>query len=68
MRYFLRAVEVKTGFSFEQEVLDREEYEKLKQRLEKQGYADFDFDEGWDNLEEMYQTLERDSRQAENLA
>lgn len=57
MRYFLQAIEVSTGFQFEEEVNDKNAYEKLKKQLELEGYSSFRLDERWSNLEEMYASI-----------
>lgn len=59
MRYFLQAIEVKTGYQHEEEVSSPGQYEKLKKQLEKTGeYRSFRLDERWSDLNEMYAALD----------
>ena len=59
MRYFATAIETETGCSFEQEVSGNEEYNKLKNELENEGYSRIRLDERWSDLNEMYDSLEQ---------
>jgi hypothetical protein len=64
MRYFLHAVEVKTGFIFEKEIFSKEEAERLEKELSNEGYHDFYLEEGWSNLDEMYAYIAEKTSQA----
>ena len=58
MRYFATAIETETGCSFEQEVSGNEEYNKLKNELENEGYSQIQLNERWTDLSEMYASLD----------
>lgn len=59
MRYFITAIESNTGIEHQEEVR-KEDVDKVVSELQTQGYLDIRVNEGWSDLNEMYETLEKE--------